>query len=204
MLRCCGFRALSSGFLVLLYRLYVTAYSTSTFEFGNCTPGSSVEAGSLEPVPLHDTAAIFAPASAQQDPSALAQIANTLSLYPLAIDGKNFNLLENVFFQDAVANFSAPINVVTPLTAIEKTIEAALATVTTQHQLGTQVIELLQGGCKARSLTYFIASHFGKNKYEGQVVYAYGQYQDILAKDKDGTWKIQVRDLLYMVSSISV
>ena len=71
--------------------------------------------------------------------------------------------------------------------------------VTTQHLLGTQTIILEKGGCKARALTYLTATHFGKGKYEGQVVYAYGQYQDVLARDgKD--WKIQVRNLQYLVS----
>ena len=202
MLYCSGFRAPPFRLFLLLGFLCVTAPTTCTPNVGNCTPEASAEAGSLQPVALYDTAAVYAPASAPQDPSALAQIANTLSLYPLAIDGKNFGLLRNVFFQDAVANYSAPLNVLTPRIAIEKAIEATLAPVTTQHLLGTQVIELLQGGCKAKSLTYFTASHFGKNKYEGQVLYAYGQYQDVLAKDKDGTWRIQIRDLLYMVGVV--
>ena len=180
--------------------LFLTAQAT--LSSSHCTQGPSLKAGSLEPVPLFDTASDFAPVAEQQDATTLAQIANTLSLYPFAIDGKNYARLRNVFFKDAVVNFSAPIGVIVTLPAIEKSLSTALAYVATQHQLGTQVVDLLPGGCKAKSLTYFTASHFGKNKYEGEVLYAYGQYQDMLAKDKDGVWKIQARVLQYMVGTL--
>ena len=178
--------------------LPLLAFATSIS--GDCKPGSLV-GGLPQPIPLHNTAAVVAPAAAPQDPSVLAQIANTLALYPLAIDGKNFPLLRNVFFQNAVANYSAPLGVLTPLKTIEATLEAALSPVTTQHALSTQAIDVLRGGCTARSITYFTASHFGKNQYEGQVAYAYAQYQDTWSKDRDGTWKIQFRNLVYMVRS---
>lgn len=193
-----SFCARSLGLLWLLY-LCVTAHAACTDTFQNCTPENAAEAGNLEPVPLFDTAAVYAGASARQDSPTLAQIRNTLSLYPLAVDGKNFDLLRNVFFQDAIANYSAPLNILTPLPVIEKALAAALASVTTQHLLGTQVVELSPGGRKAKALTYFTATHFGKNQYEGQILQAYGQYQDILAKDKDSSWKIQIRNLQYMV-----
>ena len=179
--------------------LILTAFATSSS--GDCKLGSSV-GGLPQPISLHDTAAVFAPAAASQDPSVLAQIANTLALYPFAIDGKNFPLLRKVFFPDAVANYSAPLGVLTPLKTIEATLEASLSPVTTQHALSTLSIDLLRRGCTARSTTYYTASHFGKNKYEGQVVYAYGQYQDTWSKDRDGTWKIQFRNLVYMVRSL--
>ena len=174
----------------------------ATLGVPRCKPGPSAEAGSLEPVSLFDTPKVFAPSAEPQDPTALAQIANTLALYPLAIDGKDLSQLKNVFFADAVANYSAPIGVLKSLPVIEKTLGPLLAPVTTQHHLGTQVIDLLPGGCKARSLTYFTASQFGKGKYEGEALYVYGQYQDFLARDKDGIWKIQIRLLQYMVRAI--
>lgn len=174
----------------------------ATLSAARCKPGPSAEAGSLQPVSLFDTPKVFAPCAERQDATALAQIANTVSLYSLALDGKDFSQLKNVFFEDAVANYSAPIGVLQPLSVIEKTIGGFLAPVTTQHQLGTQVIDLLPGGCKARSLTYLISSHFGRGKYEGEVLYAYCQYQDVLAKDQDGNWKIQIRLMQYMVSAI--
>lgn len=55
-------------------------------------------------------------------------------------------------------------------------IEAALATVDTQHAYGTQIVEIL-GRDQARSVSYFTATHFGRGRFYGQVVYAYGQYQ---------------------------
>jgi hypothetical protein len=42
-------------------------------------------------------------------------ISNTLATYPLAIDGKDFSLLSQVFTVDVVANYSAPLNVLSGL-----------------------------------------------------------------------------------------
>lgn len=64
----------------------------------------------------------------------------------------------------------------TSLSVVEAALEAALAPVDTQHAYGTQIVELLGEG-EARSVSYFTATHFGRGKYVGQVVYAYGQYQ---------------------------
>jgi hypothetical protein len=117
---------------------------------------------------------IFSSASAPQDPLTLGQIRNTLALYPLPIDGKNFQYLGLVFTDDAVANYSAPLNLLTGLPTIASVPEESLAPVTTQHLLGTQVIDVLDI-CTARSLTYFRAAHFGTGIYEGEAVFAYGQ-----------------------------
>ena len=187
----------SQLFSLIIY-LFLATQTTLTAS-AKCKPGPSSQAGSTVPIPLFDVANVFAPSKEPQDPTALAQISHTLALYPLSLDGKDFSQLKNVFFEDAIANYSAPIGVATGLSAIEATVERALQLVTTQHSLGTQTIVLDKSGCKARALTYLTASHFGKGKYEGQVAYAYGEYQDVLAKDgKD--WKIQIRILQYQVS----
>lgn len=140
---------------------------------------------------------IFAPATHPQDPVAVEQIRATLALYPLCIDGKDLASLHFVFTEDAVANYSAPLNILTPLTTIQATLQASLAPVTSQHAYSTQVIELL-GPCAARSVTYFRAAQFGMGVYEGQVVYSYGQYRDVLVKLDEG-WRVKERTLAYMV-----
>lgn len=125
-------------------------------------------------------------------------IRNTLAIYPFAIDGKNFDALSKVFTTDAVANYSAPLNVLTPLSAIQSVLESSLTCVTTQHLLGTQWIDILSP-LAAESVTYFRAAHFGKGAAADQVYYAYGQYQDNWARQGDGTWRIVHRNLVYMV-----
>lgn len=49
----------------------------------------------------------------------ILSIKNTLSLYPLAIDGKDFSLLASVFTTDAVANYSTGVGVLDGLDQIE-------------------------------------------------------------------------------------
>lgn len=98
----------------------------------------------------------------------VAQILNTLSLYPLAVDGKDFDALSLVFTADVYTNFSAPLNVLTPLTVVKQALNQSLAPVTSQHSYGTQIVEILSE-CQAKSLSYFTASQFGKGVYYGQV-----------------------------------
>lgn len=119
-------------------------------------------------IPLFDLAPTLVLATRPQDAVTVTQILNTLSLYPLAIDGKNFPALSEVFAADVITNYSAPLNVLTPLSSVQAALEQSLAPVDTQHAYGTQIVEVLDA-CRARSVSYFTASHFGKGSYSGQV-----------------------------------
>ncbi|KAK4957479.1 hypothetical protein LTR10_005444 [Elasticomyces elasticus] len=180
-----------SSLLVLAQTTIAYYDSSSCSENKTFSSPFSVGNASLSSLPT-----IFAPAAHAQDNTILAQIRNTLALYPLCIDGKDFASLSLVFTKDAVANYSEPLNTLTSLSDIQTVLEASLAPVATQHQLGTQVVELF-GYCAARSLTYFVANHFGKGVYEGQVAYAYGQYRDFWIGTEAG-WRIKERTLAYM------
>ncbi|KAJ6458210.1 hypothetical protein C8R45DRAFT_942797 [Mycena sanguinolenta] len=59
-----------------------------------------------------------------------------------------------VFAADAVANYSAPLGVLTPLATIQAVLASALEKVTTQHAVSTQVIEVLSES-EAFSVTYY-------------------------------------------------
>ncbi|KAF2091570.1 hypothetical protein K490DRAFT_61006 [Saccharata proteae CBS 121410] len=142
-----------------------------------------------------------------QFPCAVEAIRQTLNTYPLAIDSKDFAALSAVFTTDAVANYSAPLNVLTGLRAIQSTLNASLLPVTTQHALATSVIRVehepsYQNASEtvpttARSITYYTATHFGHGLYEGQTVTAWGRYEDALVLKKEG-WRIRRRHLVYM------
>lgn len=137
-------------------------------------------------------------------PNTYDAIRNTLNTYPLAIDSKNFSLLSSVFTPDAIANYTAPLGVLTGLPAIASTLQQSLETVMTQHALSTQVIEMLGHG-RANTTTYYTASHFGVGVWEGEVAYAYGRYEDELVCVRGGEepclWRVQTRTLVYMVSA---
>lgn len=150
-------------------------------------------------IPQNSLPTLAAMAPSTVDPISVEAIRQTLALYPLAIDGKNFGALDLVFATNAVANYSAPINVLTPLSTIQSGLESSLTPVTTQHAYGTQLIDILSFD-SAFSVTYYTATHFGKGPYVGETVTAFGQYQDVWARQKDLSWKITHRNLVYMVS----
>lgn len=80
--------------------------------------------------------------------TAIVSLQQTLALYPLAIDGKNFSALSAVFAPSVVANYSAPLNVIYGLENVEAALQAALAPVTSQHALSTfsvQNLDLKEG-----------------------------------------------------------
>ena len=127
---------------------------------------------STNPVPLYDLINTYfpsnptLPAHSAEDQAA---IRNTLSLYPLALDGKNFADFHRVFTQDAVANYSAPIGVLNGVDVIAAALSTVLQNVTTQHAYGTQVVSVGEGGCIAKTVTYYKADHFGTGAYVGEV-----------------------------------
>ncbi|KAJ5960016.1 uncharacterized protein N7479_007166 [Penicillium vulpinum] len=160
--------------------------------------GSAVASATNDIAPIEISAlpGLYAP-EVYTDAGTIEAIRNTLAIYAFAIDGKDFGALDKVFTSDAVANYSAPLNVLTPLSTIKSVLGTSLACVTTQHHLGTQRIDVLSP-ITAKSVTYFRAAHFGKGDLENEVAYAYGQYQDNWQRQASGTWRIVHRNLVYM------
>lgn len=158
---------------------------------------------SAQPLPLFDLPNALCESDFVSDPSDLEAIRNTLAYYPLAIDGKNFAALGRVFTHNAIANYSTPLGVLTPLSTIISALKASLAVVMTQHSYGTQVISIVSP-VSAISITYFTATHFGTREHIGQLVTAYGQYQDVWTRQSDSTWRIVHRNLVYMVCSKNI
>jgi ketosteroid isomerase-like protein len=187
---------------ILAVALGVTAVSTlreptplpdPTERSASPLPGAAV-------IPSFDVPTLFANAPYAANPTIIEAIRATLALYPLAIDGKNFNALGQLFASNAVANYSEPLNILTPLSTIQSVLQSSLAAVTTQHAFATQLIDVLSP-TSAFSVTYYTATHFGRGPFLGLTVTAYGQYQDVWAKQSDASWKITHRNLVYMVSS---
>lgn len=150
-------------------------------------------------IPFFDLPTLVANAPCAANSAIVEAIRTTLALYPLAIDGKNFNALDQIFTSNAVANYSAPLNVLTPLSTIESVLESSLSPVTTQHAFATQLIDVLSP-TSAFSVTYYTATHFGRGPFLGITATAFGQYQDVWVKQSDEFWKITHRNLVYMVS----
>jgi hypothetical protein len=158
------------------------------------------------PVSLNSLAGQFTP-QIQPDAVAMDSIRQTLALYTLALDGRNFEVLRKVFTTNTRANYSDPIGVLNGVQSIIDTLKPALNDfASTQHHLGTQYIHTCSP-TSAVSVTYFVASHYfspytgvGNTVDHGKVMIDRAQYQDTWAKQKDGTWKITNRNLVRMVS----
>ena len=124
-------------------------------------------------IPSSSWTAAYASAAYPQPATDIAQIVNTLALYPLAIDGRNFSALSLVFTEDVIADYPiAGLGILTPLTMLEQSIVAASVNFNSQHAYGTQIVEITGEG-QAKSLTYVTATLFGKEKYYGEVCHCH-------------------------------
>ncbi len=159
------------------------------------------------PEPLYNLPTDF-PTPTVIDPVITEIIRQTLALYPLAIDGKNWGALARIFDTNAYVNYSNPLGVLRGVDQIISVLSQSLSQfVSTQHLYGTQYIDVCNG-FSAVSVTYFRAAHFFSPFVNGttavnttEILWAYGQYQDTWARQGDGTWKIANRNLVYMVSA---
>jgi hypothetical protein len=99
--------------------------------------------------------------------------------YPLAIDTKDFGLLTSTFTTSATANHTGYLSNLIGIAAFQTGLAGPVAKIDTQHLPGTTAISI--NNCtSANSTAYFQASLFGKGGYEGQVLYLYGLYADVL------------------------
>ena len=124
-------------------------------------------------IPSSSWTAAYASAAYPQPATDIAQIVNTLALYPLAVDGGNFTALSLVFTEDVIADYPiVGLGILTSLTMLEQSILTTSASFTSQHAYGTQIVEITGEG-QAKSLTYVTATLFGKGKYYGEVCHCY-------------------------------
>lgn len=116
--------------------------------------------------PLSTLPSLLESARSPHDPDIIEQIRNSMALYPLIIDSKTFPSLSLIFAKDIQANYSTGLGVLIGLENVIATLQTNLKNVSTQHQLGTQVILVQPGGNLARSVTYYRAAHFKKDSTE--------------------------------------
>ena len=156
------------------------------------------------PVPFSSIPGLFA-APVPTDLYAMEAIRQTTALYAAAIDGRDFEALRKVFVPNVYTNYSDPFDVIIGVEPLMAALEPGLATfASTQHLLGTQLIQVCSP-TTAVSITYFQATHFftpyrgvGNPVGNDQVLIDRAQYQDVWAKQRDGTWKITNRNLFRM------
>ncbi|KAK3114109.1 hypothetical protein LTR53_007894 [Teratosphaeriaceae sp. CCFEE 6253] len=131
-------------------------------------------------------------------------IQNTISRYCLALDTKDFELLKQVFTPDVdtIYPFGGQRKGVQ---SVADAIQNRLAPVASQHALTTQQIEVAADGKSAEAITYFTGVHFGKGKWDGKEVTAWGKYTDTLTLSEgkqalpgaSGQWLISRREVSF-------
>jgi hypothetical protein len=130
-------------------------------------------------------------------------IRNTLANYCIALDTKQYSLLNSVFAKDVKCNYAA----VTPqhpsiqgVDAFIEKINTVLEGKRTQHGLTTQRLDFGDDERVCNALTYFTANTFSEK--DGQLLHVtvFGYYEDILEEVEVGEWRIVERKVNMFVS----
>ena len=131
----------------------------------------------------------------------VAGIQQTLGLFPVSIDLKQFDLLDAVFSVNATANFTGR-SVIVGVPAIKSYLMEGLASLKSQHNLGTLYINMT-GPFEATSYHWLQGTFFGAEQHiSGQTFSNFGYYKDDLVKTR-GRWFIQNRSVGAFVSVLS-
>ena len=132
--------------------------------------------------------------------AAIVSIQQTLALFPIAVDTKNYNLFSSVFTPNVSANFSMPgtqnIHGIPDLTA---GLSKGLKGLVSQHSLST-LSATFESNTSANSVQYLLGTFFGQGNLTGQVSSNYGTYFDSLLLQDDGRWLVNKRTFVNIVS----
>ena len=129
------------------------------------------------------------------------EIRNKLSLYAICLDTKQFDLLDEIFTSDVVANYGLPGTVGTyhGLDAVKHFLKSNLPpNYVTRHAITTIVIDFSDESTPF-STAYVAANYFGQGNLTGQTVAIYGTYRDQWTDD-NGRWKLKNRNTSFIVS----
>ena len=147
-----------------------------------------------EPAGVHDDTTGDTDAAALRRLADRQEIAELCARYAIALDTRDWGLLESCFAPAPV--FVHPGGRLEGFPAILQRTKAALAPLTaTQHLLGTMVAEV--DGDQARSVCYFQAQHVRAGAPGGERYIIAGRYTDTLARTAGG-WKITERVQAYL------
>lgn len=108
------------------------------------------------------------------------EIRNKLSLYAIHLDTKQFDLLDEIFTSDVVANYGLPgtAGIHNGLTAVKDFLRSNLPPNSiTQHAITTIVIDFSDESTPV-STAYVAANYFGQGNLTYQAMAVYGVYLD--------------------------
>ncbi|MGI5159149.1 nuclear transport factor 2 family protein [Microbispora sp. CA-102843] len=122
-------------------------------------------------------------------------IAELLARYCFALDDRDWGLLEQVFTEDAAAEYGLAGHP-RGLPAIVEVVRASLEPLdASQHFVGTSLVEATGAG-EAKGRTYLIAQHIRHGTPGGDLYTIAGTYVDRFVRTRDG-WRIANRHLTH-------
>lgn len=124
-------------------------------------------------------------------------IEETLALWPLSIDSKQYALVPQIFTASPFAQLVGRNLTGTP--AILNFLAGFLTNVSSHHQLGQLQVNQT-GPDSASAEQYLTASFFGQGAAMGRMYQAFGLYKDEMVGDDKGRWLVQNRVLINYVS----
>lgn len=127
-----------------------------------------------------------------------ARIRDKLTLYSLAVDGKNFSNLDRIYTKDAVVEVSSDYPLLRGLETIKEASEKSVENVDTRLLLGTQIIKMYEDDpCAASSFTYFASTYLGKDMLVGKIGVRLGEFRDSWYRNEAGEWFILYRSIVF-------
>lgn len=128
------------------------------------------------------------------------EICDKIALYSIALDDKNFGLLEDVFTKNVTARLGVPKpgDVTRGRTNLKNGLKVILDSLATQHTDSTIFVNFTNL-YELTSISYLVANYLGQGDLTNQTLVFYGKYSDKWAFE-DGTWKSKERNLTFFVS----
>jgi ketosteroid isomerase-like protein len=148
--------------------------------------------------PSSNPSAPYLNSTSKTDVASHINIQQKLAQFELFVDSKNYTMLSDVFTPNATFDPGAPTGPLNGFTAIKNWLQTSLVDTDTQHDFGTQYIDV--HGQSASAVTYFVATFVGVGPKNGSMLVNHAKYLDTLEKSGDGVWRISNKTLIYMVS----
>lgn len=138
------------------------------------------------------------------DPSDYIEIQRTLAKFALAVDSHDYSLLDEVFAPNVTATLQIPSDPVQGLAAIQNYLLYALNNTISQHNFGTQLIDIGTDRTSAHVVTYIIGTFVGTGgEKAGKSQITHAKYIDSMIRYQNHTWRVNERTLIFMVRLLS-
>ena len=105
----------------------------------------------------------------------IVSIQQVLSLFAIAVDQHQYDLLSKIFTSDATVNFNSPNgDIVTGVDGLQQRLTARLQNINSTHNQSTNHV-VFSSATNAHSTIYVVGTFFGSGDYQGQIYTSYSR-----------------------------